>query len=89
MRTVMTAMYDACRRHRFPIAVAPNIEVSLVVNPEDAALLAPRNFQFYAFELWRRGLRAAARPIFRSRLRPRLATAGRMTTHEGIRVSSK
>ena len=33
-------MYDACRRHRIPIGVAPNIEVSLVVNPDDAALLA-------------------------------------------------
>ena len=41
MRLVMAAMYDACRRHRIPIGLAPNIEVSLVVNPDDAALLAP------------------------------------------------
>ena len=69
MRTVMTAMYDACRRHRIPIGLAPNIEVSLVVNPDDAALLAPRTVDFYRYELWRRALRYAARPVFSRRLR--------------------
>ena len=69
MRQVMAAMYDACRRHRIPIGMAPNIEVSLVVNPDDAALLAPRNREFYAYELWRRALRVAARPLFKQRLR--------------------
>jgi hypothetical protein len=73
MRTVMAAMYDACRRHRIPIGLAPNIEVSLVVNPDDAAMLAPRNMAFYSYEAWRRGLRIAGRPVFRSRLRPRAA----------------
>jgi hypothetical protein len=94
MRTVMAAVYDACRRHRIPIALAPNIEVSLVVNPDDAALLAPRSYRFYAYELWRRGLRAAARPIFRSRLRPRPAVrrpgaTRHISTHESIRASPK
>ena len=70
MRKVMLAMYDACRRHRIPIGLAPNIEVSLVVNPDDAALLAPRNAAFYSYELWRRSLRFVARPVFRQRLRP-------------------
>jgi hypothetical protein len=67
MRTVMAAMYDACRRHRLPIGVAPNIEVSLVVNPDDAAMLAPRGMGFYAYEGWRRALRLAARPVFAAR----------------------
>ena len=71
MRTVMAAMYDACRRHRIPIGLAPNIEVSLVVNPDDAAMLAPRGLEFYGYEAWRRALRIAARPQFRQRLRPR------------------
>jgi hypothetical protein len=70
MRRVMAAMYDACRRHRIPIGLAPNIEVSLVVNPDDAAMLAPRTGGFYGYELWRRALRVAARPLFRRRLRP-------------------
>jgi hypothetical protein len=37
MRRVMAAVYDACRRHHVPIGLAPNIEVSLVVNPDDGA----------------------------------------------------
>jgi hypothetical protein len=71
MRTVMAASYDACRRHRIPIGLAPNIEVSLIVNPDDAALLAPRTADFYRYELWRRTLRLAARPVFHRRLRAR------------------
>lgn len=69
MRAVMAAMYDACRRHYIPIGLAPNIEVSLVVNPDDAALLAPRTAAFYVYEAWRRALRLATRPIFARRLR--------------------
>jgi hypothetical protein len=69
MRTVMAAMYDACRRHRLPIGLAPNIEVSLVVNPDDAAFLADRTLDFYTFEAWRRTLRVAARPMFHRELR--------------------
>jgi hypothetical protein len=69
MRAVMAAMYDACRRHYIPIGLAPNIEVSLVVNPDDAALLAPRTAAFYAYEAWRRALRLAAKPVFARRLR--------------------
>jgi hypothetical protein len=69
MRMVMAAAYDACRRHRIPIGLAPNIEVSLVVNPDDAALLAPRTAGFYVYEGWRRALRVAARPAFNWKLR--------------------
>jgi len=64
MRRVMAEAYDACRRHRVPIGLAPNIEVSLVVNPDDAAFLAPRTLDFFAYEAWRRMLRLAARPVF-------------------------
>ena len=71
MRRVMTHVYDACRRHRIPIGAAPNIEVSIVVNPDDTALLAERTFGFYRYEAWRRAVRLAARPLFHLRMRPR------------------
>jgi hypothetical protein len=73
MRRVMAHVYDACRRHWIPIGAAPNIEVSLVVNPDDAALLAPRTAGFYTYEAFRRLARFAARPIFRRRMQPRRA----------------
>ena len=71
MRTVMRAVYDACKQNRIPIGLAPNIEVSLVVNPDDAALLASRDAGFYAYEAWRRTLRVLARPLFHRRMQPR------------------
>ena len=69
MRLLMGAVYDACRRHRVPIGLAPNIEVSLVVNPDDAAFLAPRTVDFYVYQAWRRTLRVAAKPVFHHRMR--------------------
>ncbi len=71
MRTVMAAVYETCRQHRLPIGVAPNVECSVMVSPDDAALLAPRTAAFYGYEAWRRGLRVAAKPAFGSRLRAR------------------
>ena len=71
MRRVLLGVYDACRRHRVPIGLAPNIEVSLVVNPDDAALLAPTTVGTIAYELWRRALRIAAQPVFANRRRVR------------------
>jgi hypothetical protein len=73
MRRVMQHMYDACRRHWMPIGAAPNIEVSLVVNPDDAALLAEPGVSVFAYEAWRRLIRIAAKRTFRRRMRPRAA----------------
>jgi hypothetical protein len=69
MRRVMAHVYDACRAHWLPIGAAPNIEVSLVVNPDDAALLAERNLGFYIYEAYRKVARTAAGPIFQWRQR--------------------
>jgi hypothetical protein len=69
MRVVMEHVYQACRRHWLPIGAAPNIEVSLVVNPDDTALLPERTFGFYCYELVRRATRLAARPVFHRRMR--------------------
>ena len=70
MRRVMAYVYEACRRTRLPMGVAPNIEVSIVVTPDDAALLAERDAGFYAYEAYRRLARVVAWPTFRSRMRP-------------------
>lgn len=70
MRRVMAHVYEACRRRWLPVGVAPNIEVSIVVTPDDAALLADRNAGFYRYEAYRRIARVLARPTFRSRMRP-------------------
>jgi hypothetical protein len=69
MRSVMQHMYAACRRHWLPIGAAPNIEVSLVVNPDDAALLAERNAGFFCYEAYRWLARVVGAPVFRRRMR--------------------
>lgn len=69
MRRVMQHVYEACRRHWLPIGAAPNIEVSLVVNPDDAALLAERDAAFYCYEAYRWLSRLAAVPVFWRRMR--------------------
>ncbi len=70
MRRVMAHLYNACKRHWLPIGAAPNIEVSLVVNPDDAALLVKRSPGFYVYEMYRWLARKVASPMFRRRLRP-------------------
>jgi hypothetical protein len=79
MRPIMAHVYDACRRNWIPIGAAPNIEVSIVVNPDDTALLARRTPGFYAYEAYRRTVRALARPLFarKMRLGPRRNPGGR------------
>lgn len=69
MRRVMVHVYEACRRNWIPIGAAPNIEVSLVVNPDETPFLVPRDARFYAYEAYRRLARVAAKPIFARRMR--------------------
>jgi len=52
MVPVMRHMYLKCREHRIPIGASPNIEVSLVVQPDDAKYLAPRDMAFHAFQAY-------------------------------------
>ena len=77
MVVAMRAVWEACKRHLVPVGLAPNVRVSLVVNPEDAAelVLSPG-----ASDLaWRAALsvgRVAARPIFAWRMRKGARRAG-------------
>jgi hypothetical protein len=79
MREVMAHVYEACRRNWIPVGAAPNIEVSIVVNPDDTALLAPRTPGFYVYEAYRRTARLLAQPLFSRRMqrRPRRDPGGR------------
>lgn len=69
MLLVMRHMYRACRRAGIPIGVAPNIEVSLIVNPDDAQYLVPRTAAFHLDRLWLRFVKLMAQPHFRRAMR--------------------
>ncbi len=73
MVVAMREMWEACRRHLVPVGMTPNIEVSLVITPEEAKDLVEH--PGLADRTWRAALavgRVAARPIFRRRMRRRV-----------------
>jgi hypothetical protein len=72
MRDVMAYQYEACRRAGIAVGVLP-IEVSLVVQPEEARdLLAPRTFPGL-YDLKVGAMKSLARPYVRWKMRPRPA----------------
>jgi hypothetical protein len=73
MRVIFEHVYHACRRNGIPIGVAPNIEVSLVCQPDDTRYLAPRGFKSWLYERRLGLMRRLAKPVFDRRLRRRLA----------------
>jgi hypothetical protein len=70
MKEVFVYLYEACRRAALPVGVLP-IEVSLVVQPEEAAALAPPTFANTIYGWGNRALRRLARPYIRWKLHPR------------------
>ena len=70
MRRVMEYMYRSCRKAGIPMGVAPNIEVSLIVNPDDAKYLVERDLGFRLHELKMKLLKRLAMLKFRRELRP-------------------
>ena len=75
MRRVFAHVYEACRRNGIPMGLAPNIEVSLVVQPDDARDLAPPGLATWLYDARLAAMKLVARPIFAARRRPRLRAA--------------
>jgi hypothetical protein len=71
MRVVFEHVYRACRRNGIPIGVAPNVEVSLVCQPDDTRYLAPRGLGSWLYERRLGLMRQLAKPVFLRRLRRR------------------
>lgn len=75
MIPVMRHMYERSRAAGIPIGAAPNIEVSLIVNPDDAAYLVPRTLG-WRFDRMKLGLvKRLAKGHFQRAMRPQLVTA--------------
>jgi hypothetical protein len=72
MKEVFAYVYEACRRTGLPIGILP-IEVSLVVQPEEAADLVPVSLGTRFYEMKLSALRALARPYIAWKRRPRAA----------------
>jgi solute carrier family 13 (sodium-dependent dicarboxylate transporter), member 2/3/5 len=74
MREVFAHLYEACRDAGLPIGILP-IEVSLVVQPEEAAELVPRTLSSRVYEWKLSALRGLARPYVAWKRRPAGAAA--------------
>jgi hypothetical protein len=76
MRTVFRRVAEACRDAALPVGIAPNVEVSLIVQPDDALdLLPPLDPRTWLYRGWLGLLRAAARPALRRAMATRPAPA--------------
>jgi len=79
MRRVMRHVWDRCRDRAIPIGLAPNIEVSLVVQPTDAAYLAVGTWKDRMYVARNAILRRLSAPLFRRRMRRR---SGSRASHD-------
>ena len=70
MREVMRYMWEACRKNDVPIGIAPNIEVSLIVNPDDARELVGNSLVNRMFDAKLAAMKLAAKPIIGRELAP-------------------
>jgi hypothetical protein len=73
MRIVFEHVYESCRRNRIPIGLAPNLEVSLICQPDDTRYLARSGWATWMYEAWLAAMRRLARPVFQRRMAPRVA----------------
>lgn len=69
MRAVFEHVYEACRKNRIPIGAAPNIEVSLVVQPDDTRYLARPGMATWAYESFLAAARVGAAPLFARKMK--------------------
>jgi hypothetical protein len=71
MRAVFEHVYRACLRNGIPMGLAPNIEVSLVCQPDDTRYLAPPGWRSWLYERKLAVMRRLAAPVFDARMKPR------------------
>ena len=71
MRQIFAHVYEACRKNGIPIGAAPNIEVSLIVQPDDARDLAEPGLATALYDARLATVRTLARPLFAWKARRR------------------
>lgn len=71
MLVVMKYMYESCMKKGIPIGITPNIEVSLIVNPDDAVELSPFSIGKFIYEIKRKTIKTFAYPLFLLKMKKR------------------
>ncbi len=71
MVRVFRHVYETCRKHNLPIGIAPNINVSLSLQPDDTFYLAGDGLADRFYRGWMGALKGLMRPYFARRMKPR------------------
>jgi len=71
MLRVFRHVYRTCRNHNLPIGIAPNIKVSLSLQPDDTLYLADGTAADRFYQAWMALLKRLMRPYFARRMRAR------------------
>jgi hypothetical protein len=71
MKRVFAHLWEAMVKRSIPSDVIPNIQVSLIVNPGDAAYLGRRDLRFHLYRARMAALRTVAKPYFARKMKPR------------------
>jgi len=69
MLKVFQHLYYSMRKNNIPMGIIPNIEVSLVVNPDDTKYLVPRDLNWYIYDLKLKFLKFFAKPYIKKELK--------------------
>ncbi len=70
MIRVFRHVYETCRDHNLPVGIAPNINVSLSLQPDDTFYLASMTPADRFYQGWMAVLKKLMRPYFGRRMRP-------------------
>jgi hypothetical protein len=69
MMRVFRHVYLTCRKHNLPVGIAPNINVSLSLQPDDTFYLADGGLADRFYQGWMKVLKGLMRPYFASRMK--------------------
>jgi hypothetical protein len=72
MIRIFRHVYETCRSHNLPIGIAPNINLSLSLQPDDTFYLARGEVADKMYQSWVEAMKHLMRPYFASRMRPQL-----------------
>ncbi len=71
MLRVFKHVFETCRKHHLPVGIAPNINVSLSLPPDDTLYLSSNTTADKMYLRYVGALKQMMRPYFRNRIKPR------------------
>lgn len=71
MLKVFKHLYYSMRKNNIPMGIIPNIEVSLVVNPDDTKYLVEKDLKWYLYDFELKILKVLLKPWIKKEIKPK------------------